>query len=62
MTIDIKQNNENGPNQAHVTNSGNSFTSTVNKKFIWRKRGEGFISGIIATVIAELIVWVITHK
>ncbi|MDB5260117.1 MAG: hypothetical protein JWN37_348 [Candidatus Nomurabacteria bacterium] len=53
MPIDIKQNNTNGENNANFSNSGNE--TKINNKFVWKVRGEGFIGGIIISIIASYI-------
>lgn len=53
MSINIKQNNTNGENNTHLSNSGNEIKT--NNKFIWKMRGEGFITGIIISIIASYI-------
>lgn len=51
MSINIKQSNRFGKNDANFHNSGNEITN----KFIWKNRAEGFISGILVSVIASYI-------
>ena len=53
MSINIKQNNTNGENNANLFNSGNQ--TKINNKFIWKMRAEGFITGIIISIIASYI-------
>jgi len=53
MSVNIKQNNTNGENNAHLSNLGNE--TKINNKFIWKMRGEGFIVGIIISIVASYI-------
>ncbi|MFA5934580.1 MAG: hypothetical protein WC827_01700 [Candidatus Paceibacterota bacterium] len=53
MSVNIKQNNTNGENNAHLSDSGNE--TKTNNKFTWKMRGEGFIIGIIISIVANYI-------
>lgn len=53
MSINLKQNNRFGKNNANLSNSGNE--TRVNNTFIWKMRAEGFVSGIIISIIASYI-------
>lgn len=53
MSINLNQSNINGGNNANLSNSGNQIK--IDNKFVWKMRGEGFITGIIISVIASYI-------
>lgn len=53
MSINLNQNNKFGDNNSSLSNSGNE--TKINNTFIWKMRAEGFVSGIIISVIASYI-------
>ena len=53
MTFNLKQNNKEGDNNASFSNSGNDIK--ISNKIILKYQTQGFITGVIASIIASLI-------
>lgn len=55
MSINLKQNNHTGDNNALLNESSNSTSIQIKNKIVWKARAEGAIVGVILSVIANFI-------